>query len=138
MRLRAQEERVAVATARAIAGGTAGGTGPAAAGERPAKRLKLAADETLLFPHGMHMSFYRELIHSFMIRDLVDYCAGRGDGAIAAVDAGIRYTGFVLNAAHREYVEGSGCAAARAREEIWERIVGGQPKLHVPLRNFGV
>ena len=112
--MRAQRERVVASTARAIFGGTFGGMGPAVAGERPAKRLKLAADETLLFPHGTHMSFYRELIHSFMIRDFVDYCAGRGDGAIAAVDAGIRYTGFVLNAAHKEYVEGSGCAAARA------------------------
>ena len=81
------------------------------ASARPAKRLKLAAGETLLFPHGMHLSFYRELIHSFMIHDLIDYCAGRGDGALAAVDAGVRYTGFVLNKAHREYIEGSGRAA---------------------------
>jgi hypothetical protein len=49
--------------------------------------------------------------HNFAITDCIDYFAGGGSAAIAAVDARVDYTGFVFNEALKGHTEGADTSA---------------------------
>ena len=68
------------------------------------KKEKVGTGKVQVFPHRRHIAQNEELLHSFHVHWTIEFFAGDGEMAVAAMQSGVDYVGFVFNSAHKKHI----------------------------------